>query len=90
MAARHEAPRRPGDLGAIRVEQDDPELVLALGLGGRDEQADDQRQVRVPERERPTADPRDPAAEDVELLPGLRLRGVGEEGVVDLRHGVEC
>ena len=87
VAARHQAAGRAGDLGAVRVEEDDPELVLALGLGRGDEQADDQRQVRVAERERPAADPRDAAAQDVELLAGLGLGGVGEEGEVDLRHG---
>ena len=82
-------PVAPVTSRAVRVEQDEPELVLALGLGRRDEQADDEREVRVAERERPPADAGDPAAEDVELLARLRLGRVGEEGEVDLGHGVE-
>ncbi len=38
------------------------------------------------EREPTTPDPRDAAAEHVELLPGTGLGGVGEEGEVDVRH----
>ena len=38
------------------------------------------------QRESPAADPRDAAAEDVELLAGDRLGGVGKEGEVDIGH----
>ena len=88
LAVGHQAAGRAGHLGAVRVEQHDPELVLALGLGRGDERPDDQREVRVAERERPAADPRDPAAQHVELVAGLGLGGVGEEREVDLGHGV--
>jgi hypothetical protein len=87
MAPREQAPGGPGDLVPVRVQEDDPQLVLAIGLGGGHEQPDDERHVRVPQRERAAADPRDPPAQDVELLPGLGLGRVGEEGVVDLGHG---
>ena len=61
--------------------------MLALRLGRRDLEPDDEGQVRVPQREAAPADPGDPAAEHVELLAGNGLGGVGEEGEVDVRHG---
>ena len=69
-------------------QEDDPQLVLALGLRRRHEQADDEREVRMAEREGPARRCGVmPAAEHVELLARLRLGRVGEEGEVDLRHG---
>ena len=36
LAAGHEAAGRAGDLAAVGIEQDEPDLVLAVGLGRRD------------------------------------------------------
>src|SRR4029079_10530304 len=59
-----------------------------VDLGRRDEESENESEVRVAQRERPAADPRHAPAEDVELLAGLGLGGVGEEGVLDLGHAV--
>ena len=60
--------------------------MFAIGLGCGHLQPDDEREVRMAEREPAPADARDTAAEDMELLAGDRLRGVGKEGEVDVRH----
>src|SRR6478752_190693 len=87
LAPRDDAPRRTGHLGPVGIQQDEPDLVLALGLGRGHLQADHERQVRVAQREPATADAGDAAAEHVELLAGDGLRGVGQEGEIDLGHG---
>src|SRR6478609_7776295 len=86
MAAGGQVARRAGHLAAVRIQQYESDLVLVVGLGRGDEQAEDERQVGVAERERPAAETGDPAAQDVELLAGLRLGRVGEEGELDVGH----
>ena len=86
LAARREASGRPGDLATIGIEQDESDLVFAVRLRRRDLESDDQRQVRVAEREPTSTDARDPTAEDMELLAGDGLRGIGKEREVDVWH----
>ena len=55
-------------------------------LGRRDRQAAHQREMRVAQRELATAQARDAAADDGELLTRPRVGSVGKKGVFDVRH----
>ena len=60
--------------------------MFAIGLGGGHLEPDDEGEVWMSEREPASTDARDATTEDVELLAGDRLRGVGKEGEVDVGH----
>ena len=61
--------------------------MLAAELGSGHQQAADERQVRMAQRELRPAQARNAAADDGEFLARTRLGGVGQERVLDVRHG---
>ena len=79
-------PPAPASSLAVGVQEQEPDLVLAVRFRGGHHQRDHQRQVRVTERERARREAADAAAEDAELLTGAGLGGVGEEGELDVGH----
>src|SRR5215831_11092655 len=47
VTTRHELPGRARDLAAVGVEEDEPDLVLAVDLGRGHEQPEDHREMRM-------------------------------------------
>ena len=62
-----DARRARRELLTVRAQQDEPHLVVGIELGRGDAQPDDEREVRVSEREGRAAEPADAAADDREL-----------------------
>ena len=62
---------RGRELLLVRAQDAEPKLVLRADLGLGDAQPDDEGEVRMPERERPTADPRDPSPMTANFCPGV-------------------
>ena len=57
VAARLEIAGRAGNLPAVGIQEDEPDLVLVVDLGRRDEESENESEMRMAQRERPAALP---------------------------------